>query len=465
MTTKTSRNVQQSIGSNDLDCAESFFRDESKKNPNNQKSIFNLIKILSLRQKYKEIDEIIPQDNNQIEKWNDSLLFLTSKSLLKSNNFNQASKLLEILNKRQSESIEVALLYSESLFKLGNLDQAIYIINQSLKKWPNDPSLLNNKAIIHSELGNYIEAEEIYKNIIKLFPNHFLGYYNLALFYEKNFKFAEAISHLKICLEIVPNAPEAIKAYDRIINLTIQSNKKKDIKDIIYNLFANKDWEKAYLLLKEKESEIDNTQYYAFLSEMPMIYQDKLASSSYFDLNQIVKSYDLFDSKNKEIDLLTSSLKTESSLKWNRADKPTKDGYQTHEILIDKKSIYSKILEHKLIVQIKDYLKSTLFYETQCHNETLTLSGWGVILKSGGKQAKHIHPRSLISGVLYLKVPKNMNNNTQNNDGNLLFPIGEKLFINPKPGLLVLFPSYLPHETIPFYSSEERICIAFNYQL
>jgi hypothetical protein len=34
--------------------------------------------------------------------------------------------------------------------------------------------------------------------------------------------------------------------------------------------------------------------------------------------------------------------------------------------------------------------------------------------------------------------------------------------ITPKEGMVVLFPSYLPHETIPLQEDSERICIAFN---
>ena len=45
---------------------------------------------------------------------------------------------------------------------------------------------------------------------------------------------------------------------------------------------------------------------------------------------------------------------------------------------------------------------------------------------------------------------------------NLLFPSYKKLSIAPSSGELILFPSYLPHETTKFKSSEERICIAFN---
>jgi len=31
-----------------------------------------------------------------------------------------------------------------------------------------------------------------------------------------------------------------------------------------------------------------------------------------------------------------------------------------------------------------------------------------------------------------------------------------------EPGQLVLFPSWVPHEVMPFYGNDERITIAFN---
>ena len=38
----------------------------------------------------------------------------------------------------------------------------------------------------------------------------------------------------------------------------------------------------------------------------------------------------------------------------------------------------------------------------------------------------------------------------------------KELYIKPENGILVLFPSYMPHETIPFKSMQERLCIAVN---
>ena len=34
--------------------------------------------------------------------------------------------------------------------------------------------------------------------------------------------------------------------------------------------------------------------------------------------------------------------------------------------------------------------------------------------------------------------------------------------VQPREGMMVLFPAYLYHRTIPFKSDEKRICIAFD---
>jgi uncharacterized protein (TIGR02466 family) len=89
-----------------------------------------------------------------------------------------------------------------------------------------------------------------------------------------------------------------------------------------------------------------------------------------------------------------------------------------------------------------------------------SISGWGVILQRGGYQKKHTHTDAEVSGVVYLKVPKEEENRAEN--GCLMFSGYQKKIVKPKPGMIVIFPSYLPHETIPYDQDSERICIAFN---
>ena len=90
------------------------------------------------------------------------------------------------------------------------------------------------------------------------------------------------------------------------------------------------------------------------------------------------------------------------------------------------------------------------------------LSGWAVSLANGGYQKRHIHPEAIVSGVFYIKLSEASRSANQE-EGNLFFPSSHgSRMISPKEGMVVLFPSYLPHETIPLIKDHERVCIAFN---
>ena len=40
--------------------------------------------------------------------------------------------------------------------------------------------------------------------------------------------------------------------------------------------------------------------------------------------------------------------------------------------------------------------------------------------------------------------------------------IPSRTYVRPRPGLMVLFPSYVPHMVFPHEGASERISIAFN---
>jgi hypothetical protein len=55
-----------------------------------------------------------------------------------------------------------------------------------------------------------------------------------------------------------------------------------------------------------------------------------------------------------------------------------------------------------------------------------------------------------------------MTSSSESREGNLVFSRTKSFEIIPDVGMIVMFPSYLPHETVPIHGGEERICIAFN---
>jgi hypothetical protein len=101
-----------------------------------------------------------------------------------------------------------------------------------------------------------------------------------------------------------------------------------------------------------------------------------------------------------------------------------------------------------------------------------TLTAWGVVLEDQGHQAPHIHPPGWVSGVFYVELPEVIRADDAAREGWIEFgrapdeipSVREpdvRLFM-PEVGLMVLFPSYLHHRTIPFRSGEPRVSIAFD---
>ncbi len=103
----------------------------------------------------------------------------------------------------------------------------------------------------------------------------------------------------------------------------------------------------------------------------------------------------------------------------------------------------------------------------------MKLSGWSVILRDGSAGAPHIHPRANLSGVYYVSVPPDKP--SYRGAGNLVLadprirasvaPVRDQVssvMIPPKPGLMVIFPSYVEHYILPFKGDGTRVSVAFN---
>ena len=100
---------------------------------------------------------------------------------------------------------------------------------------------------------------------------------------------------------------------------------------------------------------------------------------------------------------------------------------------------------------------------------------WANLLKSGGHHSGHIHPLSAISGTFYVEVPAGsgsirfedprlplmMAAPTRSKDApEELQPFAT---VKPRPGLLLLWESWLRHEVLAGSGKGERLSISFNF--
>jgi uncharacterized protein (TIGR02466 family) len=100
---------------------------------------------------------------------------------------------------------------------------------------------------------------------------------------------------------------------------------------------------------------------------------------------------------------------------------------------------------------------------------------WVNLLKPGGHHSAHIHPHSILSGTLYVEVPVGsgvirfedprlpmmMAAPVRRDDApEQLRPFAT---VEPKPGLLLLWESWLRHEVLPGSAKTDRLSVSFNF--
>ncbi|WP_429912975.1 2OG-Fe(II) oxygenase family protein [Glycocaulis sp.] len=93
---------------------------------------------------------------------------------------------------------------------------------------------------------------------------------------------------------------------------------------------------------------------------------------------------------------------------------------------------------------------------------------WSVRLGPNGRHVNHVHPEGWVSCVYYVSVPPQIAGSSSQ-EGWLKFGeppfavpgLGPHDHVEPRPGELTIFPSYLWHGTVPI-SSGERLTIAFD---
>ena len=100
---------------------------------------------------------------------------------------------------------------------------------------------------------------------------------------------------------------------------------------------------------------------------------------------------------------------------------------------------------------------------------------WVNLLKTGGHHSAHIHPHSILSGTLYVEAPEG--------GGAIRFEdprlpmmmaapmrrddVPEELAtfveVKPRPGLLLMWESWLRHEVLSYTGKSDRLSISFNF--
>ena len=455
------------------------------KNVNNDPTQEKIKFILELFNSNKLIETKKEIEKQLIKYSKSSVLFNILGAVLAEQNKPQEA--LENYNK----SIKINPNYSQAynnlgvcLYKLGKIDEAIQGYRKAIEIQPKHAGAYNNLGAVFKELGKHKKSITCFQKAIEIQPKHADAYNNLGNVLQDLGELQKAINCYEKTIQINPNYVNAhynlgtvfkqLGEHKKAISCFQKTNSivsKEELLKYSYLLEGLEDYSKKLeKFIEEETCSRKIAAMAAYVSKKENIIniypfcKDPLNFVSIKNLKNELTSTDDFSEN-----LLERMEKIHSV--WEPKPTTTKGGYQTLGNLFDGTDIeitkLKKIIEKQIIVYRKIYKHSEDYFIKKWPHKC-KFSAWYVKLLKQGHQKSHMHARGWLSGVFYVRIPKLLNKY----EGSIKFVLSGYDFPEDKnlPNLthspndfdLVLFPSSLLHQTIPFNSHDERHSIAFD---
>ncbi|HEY0683963.1 MAG TPA: tetratricopeptide repeat protein [Steroidobacter sp.] len=198
-----------------------------------------------------------------------------------------------------------------------------------------------------------------------------------------------------------------------------------------------------------------------------------------YDYSRLVRTYDIeapigWSSMQELNAALLRALDTRHPFAKHPLDQSLRNGSQTaRNLLIESDPAIRAILEI-FQLPLQDYqqrIGADSKHPLSSRNQGAAdiVAAWSVQLRREGYHVNHVHPQGWISSAYYVAVPEEVKDESlmsgwlKFGEPRFAVPgVGPEAVVQPRPGRLVLFPSYTWHGTNPIHGSEPRTTIAFD---
>lgn len=197
------------------------------------------------------------------------------------------------------------------------------------------------------------------------------------------------------------------------------------------------------------------------------------------DFNRFVKIYDISAPpgfRTEEfLDALAAELRAAHTGRHEPLDQTLRGGTQTLGDLFSRSSPAVTALRRAIAEKVEDYVQSMArgvpnAVTTRRSTGFRFAGSWSCLLRPQGFHTNHIHPEGWISSAFYADLPAAVDNHETHEgwfklgESNLGLGPGDRpeRFVKPERGMLVLFPSFFWHGTVPFGGSDTRLTVAFD---
>lgn len=381
------------------------------------------------------------------------------------------------------------------LYKLGRLEEAEGAYGAALRLRPDMPQAMVNLGSVMVELGRLDQAIALLQRLTGREPDFAGGHSNLGTALREAGRFEEAVAAYRRAVVIEPGFAEAhtnmggalralgdldaaAAAHRRAISL------RPDFAEAYVNL--------GIVLMQGRDFSAALEVCDSFLTREPgnprvlalkSVVLDELGRRpevrALVDFDRLIQPVEIavpsgFETLAAFNEALSAHILSHPTLVFAPTSHATRAGRHTGELLVEPKGPVAA-LEQAVMAAVEAYIRDRPvdaghpLLATPPRRWRLTM--WSVVMEAQGHQVPHIHP-AWLSGCYYAKVPNVVSAQAETHAGWIEFgQPGVQIPYNvepelkayqPKEGLVVLFPSYFYHHTVPYEVDEQRISIAFD---
>jgi uncharacterized protein (TIGR02466 family) len=379
---------------------------------------------------------------------------------------------------------------------LGEFDEALEYYRWVLEVEPGNVDALNNMGAVYYELTRYDEAESTYRKALEVESGHADTLYNLGVLLHDVERYDEAVDAYERAIAARPHYAECY------VNLgyTMHTLGRLDESERAYrsaievdphNAQAHANLGDLHLSRGEPQAALaacdgfldghaGDTAMLAFKTIALRECGDEDRARALADMEKFVKATELevperFTGRDAFNAALANHICEHPSLVDAPASHATRAGKHSGELLIEPRGPMDA-WEASLRKAIEAYRSALPDDSSHPFVASMParyrLTAWSVVLEGQGHQIAHIHPSAWMSGVYYVALPEAVAASSDESQGWIEFGQPPDHFhghvdpelklVKPREGLVVLFPSFFYHRTIPFDSPGRRISIAFD---
>lgn len=403
---------------------------------------------------------------------------------------------------------------------LGELDLALEFTLKSIELNPNNPISYMNLGSIYKDMGNPKQALQFTLKSLELKPDSSISYMNLGSIYKDLGQPRLALEFTLKSIELNPDNPTCLinlggiyieigELDQAFLHLRNALKYEQTNEQAVFLLAETYYLKQLYVEAIQVLGNVKTREQASLLLSLYLAINNKnkfnvcareLIEKNWFDSRSIAaidhanvlynqamdnglngNSFDTISTQNISENEISETLFNEmlaylsDMTLHSRFQKLLINGTQTSGNIFDTPKESFRVLLKLLITKIEKYnldcnVNTDKSFMTNWNNKLYTLRGWAIVMGKGGSLLPHNHEHGWLTGTFYLQLPEIVD---KANDGAIEFShkgpqyphdniVFDKKVLRPKVRDLNIFSSSLFHRTLPFQSTTQRICIAFD---